>query len=160
MIIIRAPAIFRYVWAIAKNFFDPWAVAKMTFTGPDDAEEKLSRFMDLEVLPPCVSPKYGKGKAAEGMPQRFEGGIPPSMEYSEPLSQLTIKTLPVQSHSLPPQDNSPRSSVVDEKGVRKSSITTSRLGSGFFTTDHKGNVLSSGFFHDNDCMDMLVNPLA
>jgi hypothetical protein len=140
------------VWAIAKNFFDPWAVAKMTFTGPEDAEEKLSRFLDLEVLPPCISPKYGKGKAAEGMPQRFEGGIPPSMDYAEPISKLEFKTLPVKSHSLP-EGSSPAAA---KEGEKRGSVNASLLGSGFFETDEKGDVLSSGFFHVVDGNDDIL----
>jgi CRAL/TRIO domain len=160
MIIIRAPSIFRYVWAIVKNFFDPWAVAKMTFTGPEDAEEKLSRFMDLKVLPPCISPKHGKGKAAEGMPQRWEGGIPPSMDYTEPISKLTFQTIPVQSHSLPQGSSSSPPAAAKMEAERRVTINASSLGSGFFDTNEKGEILSPEIFHAIHDTDMMVNPVA
>lgn len=77
LIIIRAPTVFRLVWKIAKNCFDPGVVLKMAFCGTSDYKEVLSEYMDLEVLPSAVV-EEGKGKAFPGMPPDFEGGPLPA----------------------------------------------------------------------------------
>jgi len=73
LIVLRAPNIFRIIWTIAKHFFDPGVVKKMTFTGHANYKQVLREHLDLEILPDCVVPE-GKGKAAEGLPGNFQGG--------------------------------------------------------------------------------------
>jgi len=71
----------------------------MTFSGPDNHEEVLSQFMDLSVLPQAVSPQYGRGRAAEGMPQRFEGGIAPAEDDCDtPLSSPPPDATPMKTN--------------------------------------------------------------
>ena len=56
----------------------------MVFTGPSDYLQVLDKYVDREVLPPCIY-KEGKGSAIDCMPQNFEGGIlPPNAEASIP----------------------------------------------------------------------------
>lgn len=73
LIIIRAPALFRMVWAIFKHFFDAGVVQKMVFCGSSDYEKVLEEYVDLSILPEAVVAQ-GQGKATEGMPSKFEGG--------------------------------------------------------------------------------------
>ena len=72
IVIIRAPAAFRLIWAVVKHFFDPSVVSKMEFCG-EQFHDVLGKYVDLHVLPPCIFPE-GKGEAVEGLPPRFEGG--------------------------------------------------------------------------------------
>ena len=72
IIIIRAPTLFRFVWAVVKRFFDPYVVSKMEFCG-DNYCQVLEKHMDLAVLPPCIYPE-GKGEAVAGLSPLFEGG--------------------------------------------------------------------------------------
>lgn len=77
IIIIRAPAIVRIAWTLAKHFFDPVNVQKMEFCGASNYKEVLRNHMELEVLPSCLVHE-GKGRVATGMPPRLEGGpLPP-----------------------------------------------------------------------------------
>jgi hypothetical protein len=73
LLIIRAPTIFRMVWAIFKHFFDAGVVQKMVFCGTSGYEKVLEEYMDLSILPDAVVAQ-GQGKATEGMPSKFEGG--------------------------------------------------------------------------------------
>jgi hypothetical protein len=73
LIIIRAPTLFRMVWAIFKHFFDAGVVQKMVFCGASNYEKVLEEYVDLSILPAAVVPQ-GQGKAIEGMPSKFEGG--------------------------------------------------------------------------------------
>lgn len=98
VIVIRAPMIFSAVWAVAKHFFSEEMRNSMIFAGSDYLSE-LAKYMDLDVLPPCIYPK-GKGETATGMPKRLDGGyipayvgkggegyIPVSIYESEELSE-------------------------------------------------------------------------
>ena len=78
LIIIRAPALFRVVWNIVQHFFDPGVRQKMVFCGSSNCNQVLSKYVDLAILPDCVVPGKGKGKAADGMPSNFEGGLLPA----------------------------------------------------------------------------------
>jgi hypothetical protein len=73
LIIIRAPTLFRMVWAIFKHFFDAGVVQKMVFCGSSDYEKVLEKYVDLSIMPDAVVAQ-GQGKATEGMPSKFEGG--------------------------------------------------------------------------------------
>jgi len=72
LIMIRAPTAFRMIWKIVKSFLDPGVVDKMVFCGAN-YEEELTKYLDLKVLPSCISDE-GKGKAWSGLPNNFEGG--------------------------------------------------------------------------------------
>lgn len=76
VIFIRAPLIFRSVWAVAKHFFSEEERSKMIFSDSDYLGE-LSKWMDIDVLPPCINPD-GHGSTAIGMPMNMEGGDVPS----------------------------------------------------------------------------------
>jgi hypothetical protein len=73
LLIIRAPTIFRMVWAVFKHFFDAGVVQKMVFCGTSGYEKVLEEYLDLSILPDAVVAQ-GQGKATEGMPSKFEGG--------------------------------------------------------------------------------------
>lgn len=75
MIIIRAPSIFRYIWAMAKHFFPQSSRDKMIFAGKNYHKE-LEKYIELDVLPPCIY-EHGKGCPAPGLPPRMEGGAIP-----------------------------------------------------------------------------------
>jgi hypothetical protein len=79
LIIIRAPTLFRMVWAIFKHFFDAGVVQKMVFCGSSDYEKVLEKYVDLSIMPDAVVAQ-GQGKATEGMPSKFEGGRLPKDE--------------------------------------------------------------------------------
>ena len=49
----------------------------MVFSGPHNYLEVLEKYVDLDVLPPCIVPG-GKGRVAIDMPPRFEGGLLPT----------------------------------------------------------------------------------
>lgn len=72
IIIIRAPGVFRFVWAVGKKFYDPKVVNKMEFCGADNYLSVLSRYVDLDVLPRCINPE-GSGEARAGS-RNFDGG--------------------------------------------------------------------------------------
>ena len=146
MVIIRAPAVFRYVWPIVKHVFPPSAHEKMTFSGPHNHEEVLSRFMDLSVLPPVISPQHGRGFAAEGMPQRFEGGIPPAHEYETPVS-APPNTTPIPTNTKHYAMDSPTPTVGTTGSSSRVSVS--------------GSLLASGSFQFNDVAgDVAIDPLA
>lgn len=83
VIIIRAPKIFQICWKIVRHFFPQSAQEKMIFAGKD-YHEVLEKYMDLDVLPPCIY-EHGKGEAAAGLPPRMEGGMLPPVEKGGPL---------------------------------------------------------------------------
>ena len=76
IIILRTPSLFRALWNLSKHFFDPSVRGKMIFCSPSQTERVLERFVDLKVLPPCIV-ACGQGRAAEGMPSGFQGGVVP-----------------------------------------------------------------------------------
>ena len=86
MIIIRAPAIFRLVWAVAKNFFPQSSRDKMVFAGKHP-EKILAKYMDIKVLPPCIC-EGGEGQVATGLPPSIEGGFIPDHVQPLPQNQL------------------------------------------------------------------------
>lgn len=76
MIIIRAPSVFNLAWGLCKHCFPKGAVKKMVFSGPHNYLQVLDKYIDREVLPPCIAPG-GQGKVAVDMPTRLDGGIIP-----------------------------------------------------------------------------------
>ena len=75
-IILRAPALFNMAWSMIKFAFPKNAQKKMIFTSPSNYLEILEKYVDLNVLPPCIYPE-GKGDVAIGMPPRLDGGLIP-----------------------------------------------------------------------------------
>lgn len=73
IIIIRTPAVFRAAWALVKRFFPDHMQQKMEFAGCHNYLQVLEKYLDPEILPPCVNPE-GKGEAVPDMPPNFEGG--------------------------------------------------------------------------------------
>lgn len=93
IILLRAPGIFQLVWSVAKHFFPPEGRKLMVFTGPNDYLTTLDKYVDREVLPPCIC-KEGKGSAVDCMPQNFEGGIiPVDAEKSIPDEEWIARML-------------------------------------------------------------------
>ena len=86
MIIIRAPAVFRLVWAVARNFFPQSSRDKMVFAGKHP-EKILAKYMDIKVLPSCIC-EGGEGEVATGLPPSIEGGIIPDHVQPLPQNQL------------------------------------------------------------------------
>lgn len=72
IIVVRAPAIFRFAWSLVKLVFDPSVVDKMEFCGSDYLGT-LEKYMELHILPTCFYEK-GHGRAVDGFPTSFEGG--------------------------------------------------------------------------------------
>lgn len=99
IIIIRAPAIIRIAWTLAKHFFDPINVQKMEFCGSSNYKEVLRDQMELEILPSCLVHE-GKGRVATGMPPRLEGGPLPPMNDGESKIHPRIPKSPVMSLTM------------------------------------------------------------
>lgn len=72
VIIIRAPSIFRYIWAVCKHFFRQSLRRKMIFAGSNYLEV-LDEFIDRHVLPPSIDPE-GYGCVAMGQPPLIGDG--------------------------------------------------------------------------------------
>ena len=124
----------------------------MTFTGAHNYEEVLSQFMDLCVLPPVVSPNHGRGRAAEGMPQRFDGGIPPALDHDDnhndkPAHSLVtpMKTTTRYNNHHVNFNSTPTTSTSEEDEQNNNSgveVSTSLIGSGFFHLDDTSGMVS------------------
>ena len=76
MVIIRAPSIFRFAWQTIKHFFSEESRQQMIFADSNYLEE-LSKWMDIDVLPPCINPN-GHGTTAVGMPKNMDCDIIPA----------------------------------------------------------------------------------
>lgn len=77
IIIIGVPNAFMVVWNAIKHLFDDGLCEKMIFSSSKGAERVLAKYIDLEVLPDCIVPGIGKGRAIEGMSNDIEGGPVP-----------------------------------------------------------------------------------
>ncbi|CAB9497625.1 SEC14-like protein 5 [Seminavis robusta] len=75
IIIIRAPAIFKIIWAIAKHFFDKHVQDALIFGTKHDYLDVLEEYVELEDLPPEIAPQ-GKAKGYPGYFQQvsLQGG--------------------------------------------------------------------------------------
>ena len=71
IIIIGVPSAFIAVWKSIKYLFDQGTVDKMIFSTSQTALKVLSAYVDLEVLPECIAPGIGRGKAIDGLPSNF-----------------------------------------------------------------------------------------
>lgn len=86
IIVLRAPRIFRLMWAVAQNFVQDNVKDLIVFTNPDNYLEVLDKYVDRSVLPPCLC-EGGRGEATIGFENvRFEGGKLPPAEWTD--SQL------------------------------------------------------------------------
>ena len=66
----------------------------MVFTTASNYLQELDKYVDRTVLPPCICPE-GKGKAMDGMPQNFEGGlIPPPNKNNNSNNNSLAGTIP------------------------------------------------------------------
>jgi len=74
LIVIRAPLIFRAIWALVRHFFDPGVKKKIVFLSSSDYQTKLDKYIDRKVLPSCISPDGGQGDVVEGMFNNLQGG--------------------------------------------------------------------------------------
>ncbi|CAB9503614.1 SEC14-like protein 2 [Seminavis robusta] len=91
LIIIRAPSIFRYAWAVAKNFFRQSLRRKMIFASKNYLDV-LDEFIPREVLPPSIA-EGGLGRVAMGMPPLIgdvKHGEPNSREALFNESVMTV----------------------------------------------------------------------
>lgn len=87
IIVIRAPSLFTTVWSIVQHFLDPGVRQKVVLCGMHNYKEVLSEHVDLKILPDCMVPGIGEGKAASGMPSNFNGGRLPSKKELRPLEK-------------------------------------------------------------------------
>jgi hypothetical protein len=87
VLVIRAPAIFKFIWGLVQHFFDPELRDVMVFgTTEDDSHHVLERYIDPNVLPHCIHPAGIDGPVARGYEHVIlEGGrIPPEGTYQTP----------------------------------------------------------------------------
>lgn len=76
---IRAPIVFRMIWALTHHFIDKSVASKMEVCGKDNYREVLSQYMDLKVLPSVIV-EEGEGQVVKGLSPNLHGGrlsIPP-----------------------------------------------------------------------------------
>ena len=86
MIIIRSPAIFPYVWAIAKNCIRKTARDKMIFPSCKTYLKVLDQYIDRHVLPECIV-EGGEGSPAYGLPNLL-GDDAPNPWWSAPSTPM------------------------------------------------------------------------
>lgn len=88
ILVIRAPTIFRLGWSIVKHIFPLAARKKMVFAGPEDYSDVVSKYIDPQVLPPCIY-SDGRGRIADGMPHILgEGNL--SYKNEDDVSTETL----------------------------------------------------------------------
>ena len=105
VIIIRAPALFRYVWSFLKPFLTETVKEMITICTAADPLPELAEYVDLDVLPTCINPDGHGDVVPEFKPIVWEGGpIPPSdshLAWSPPKrkasADLTSQTSLVSS---------------------------------------------------------------
>jgi hypothetical protein len=83
IIIARAPILFRIVWSVAQVFCNDTLKKSIIFCNHRNTISTLSKYMDLQDLPPCLCPKQGKGRPGIGMPQDLNGGVMAEGNHSE-----------------------------------------------------------------------------
>lgn len=104
IIMLRAPKIYSYIFPMVKPFLDKNVQDMVVVTSESDYLEKVSKYIRLEDLPPCMSPT-GKARGMDGhcAKIRFEGG----------------KLVEVSSTADPPMDcSSDRTNVSAESLLR------------------------------------------
>lgn len=72
LIVIRAPRIFTILWNTIKHIFPSALREKMIFLGSTGYLEGLDKYLDINILPPCINPA-GSGETAVGMMQHLDG---------------------------------------------------------------------------------------
>jgi hypothetical protein len=65
ILIIRAPAIFTYVWGVLKHIYDPQLLEVIHVSGHHDYLKVLDKYVDREVLPSSLFSE-GKGRGMHG----------------------------------------------------------------------------------------------
>jgi CRAL/TRIO domain len=91
MIIIGAPSIFRYAWAVARNFFRQSMRRKMIFASKNYLEV-LDEFIPREVLPPSIV-EGGLGRVAMGMPPLIGDREEQSLSSDVTLTKEGLKAI-------------------------------------------------------------------
>lgn len=101
IILIRAPSIFKFIWSVARHFFDQHIQDLIVFGNHSDYLEVLEEYIELENLPPCIAPKQGKAGAMPGYFEKvsLQGGPldknlassrkPATMEKESSLTSVT-----------------------------------------------------------------------
>ena len=136
MIIIRAPSIFNIAWGLCKNVFPKGAVKKMVFSGPHNYLQVLEKYIDLDVLPPCIVPG-GKGQVAVDMPIRLEGGIiPDGLCLDETIPEK--EEVSVESTSLEDSasDSEATEVVISNVSICQSNVRCRRITHGCWVVAH------------------------
>lgn len=83
VLVINAPRIFRFVWALFKPFIMPHLRAIMEVATENETEALLGYYMDLQVLPDCIAPGLGQGKHVPGLNPNWNLGILPPARSSD-----------------------------------------------------------------------------
>ncbi|CAB9508025.1 SEC14-like protein 5 [Seminavis robusta] len=130
VIILRAPAIFEWGWnSVVKHFFDEHIRKMITFTSAEDYLQVMDKYIDLEVLPDCLAPGIGKGKAMPGFFEtvRLEGGLIPTEKEANKVHDTTRDHLePLQEIFIPGRPQHPRN---NHHTTASSSSSRVRVGS-------------------------------
>jgi len=146
IIIIRAPSIFRYIWAVVKHFFRQSARDKMIFANKNYLEV-LDKFIDRSVLPPSIAPD-GRGQVAIGQPPLI-GDVDLEKAHSAKFQQRKM-ALDTSYGSLPAAatigDSDDGSTSSDEFSPFDVSVSGSALLKGHWKESRSGSkVLTSHF---------------
>lgn len=87
VLVINAPALFRFVWTIIKPFVLPHLRALMEVATEAESKTLMEKYVDLKELPDIFAPRIGKGKHVEGLNPRWDtdeyGPPPPSPDDME-----------------------------------------------------------------------------
>ncbi|CAB9510005.1 SEC14-like protein 5 [Seminavis robusta] len=135
IILVRAPPIFRAVWAMAKYYFDPHIREKMIIADLADIHE----YMDPCVLPDCVFPGVGQGKSMPGFFENIHweaGPIPSRKQAKKQLRKQKSKSL-----QYPRRTPSARSSK--NGAVVVVSVTTTTVFKGSWDQELSGPIVQS-----------------
>lgn len=81
----------------------------MVFSNPKNYLEVLEKYIDLDILPPCIY-SDGKGCVAIGMPPRLEGGLIPDdiSDDDELLDDEVCETVSLEFPSSDSEDGQTR----------------------------------------------------
>jgi len=158
---------FKFVWSLVKNFFDPHVRELIQVAGHSDYMELLDRYIDREMLPPVICPEDGVGKAMSGYYENVEqsGGPVPkealAMAKAKPhgygsqcrpifpndmaLTPSTAASTPrtVRSFSAPMPPPTSDDDDEDDIHVPSSPVTTTPILAGYWDDDDEFDVLAS-----------------
>lgn len=94
ILLLRAPRIFKLVWSIAQHFVHESVKKLISFSTQQDYLEVIDQHMDRSVMPACICPVEGRGRAIVGFENvKLEGGqLPPSdLTDAEIEQQLVLE---------------------------------------------------------------------